>query len=257
VTPPINTVEGPEVGSWIYSALGGGLGPRVKEQIPQGYDRYVRVFHPVSDRDGNPVTWSEVAERTGKVSHPLMQWHCIVGAQFPHSMLDADWPGPRPALGELEAPSLDVLCSKLARQTSTVDHCFFGLSTIHGVIEKIAEGKPLLHFPHRDFVIFCGPLSAAGELALDSGQAGAIQAYESESQYLCLSSGVGQPPNLMWPSDRAWFVATEIDFDSTLVGGDQTLIGEILNDELLEACPVNPNDSLAEDADKINCQEKP
>lgn len=28
---------------------------------------------------------------------------------------------------------------------------------------------------------------------------------------------VGQSPSLMWPAEHSWLVATEIDFDSTLV----------------------------------------
>ncbi len=62
------------------------------------------------------------------------------------------------------------------------------------------------------------------------------------------------PPsaNLMWPSDRAWFLASEIDFDSTLVGGTRDLIESILDNSGLDAWPVGPDDSLAYDADRVN-----
>jgi hypothetical protein len=56
----------------------------------------------------------------------------------------------------------------------------------------------------------------------------------------------------MWPSDRAWFLASEIDFDSTLVGGTRDLIESILDNPGLDAWPVGPDDSLAYDADRIN-----
>lgn len=58
--------------------------------------------------------------------------------------------------------------------------------------------------------------------------------------------------NLLWPSDRAWFLASEIDFDSTLVGGRSDLIEAIIDSRELEAWPVGPADSLAADADRIN-----
>lgn len=56
----------------------------------------------------------------------------------------------------------------------------------------------------------------------------------------------------MWPADHAWFVATEIDFDSTLIGGTTDLITDILSAPGLEAWPVEPTDSVAADADDIN-----
>ena len=59
-------------------------------------------------------------------------------------------------------------------------------------------------------------------------------------------------PNLFWPDDRRWCIATEIDFDSTLLGGPTDLINDVLRREDLEAWPVGPLDSLAWDGDTIN-----
>ena len=36
-----------------------------------------------------------------------------------------------------------------------------------------------------------------------------------------------EPTNMLWPKDRKWFVANEIDFDVTLIGGSGALINEI------------------------------
>jgi len=63
---------------------------------------------------------------------------------------------------------------------------------------------------------------------------------------------VPQSPNLLWPVDRSWCVATEIDFDSTLVGGSAELIAAVLANPDLEAFPVRPDDSLQADADTVN-----
>jgi hypothetical protein len=51
--------------------------------------------------------------------------------------------------------------------------------------------------------------------------------------------------NLFWPADRSWCVATEVDFDSTLVGGDTALIAAILAAPELEVWEVEPSDDLA------------
>jgi hypothetical protein len=50
---------------------------------------------------------------------------------------------------------------------------------------------------------------------------------------------------LFWPTDRSWCVATEVDFDSTLVGGDADLIAAILAEPDLETWAVEPDDDLA------------
>ena len=36
-----------------------------------------------------------------------------------------------------------------------------------------------------------------------------------------------QPANIYWPESREWFVSNEIDYDVTLIGGEEELISEI------------------------------
>jgi hypothetical protein len=58
------------------------------------------------------------------------------------------------------------------------------------------------------------------------------------------SSGRSRPrrgrdgPNLWWPNDRAWFVATEIDLVSTYVGGSADLVRAIVASPEIEAFEV-------------------
>ena len=85
-------------------------------------------------------------------------------------------------------------------------------------------------------MLLTGSLSAA--LQLDDP--GALDGFSPKS------------PNLSWPADRAWCVATEIDFDSTLVGGSSDLIQTVLDAPGLDAWRVSPEDSLAADADHVN-----
>ena len=75
-------VDGAAAGAWIEPRLD-GWGGKVKEQIPQIYDAYVRIFHPASDGKGNPVTWGEVATALDSTAHREMQWHAIVGSYDP------------------------------------------------------------------------------------------------------------------------------------------------------------------------------
>ncbi len=53
-----------------------------------------------------------------------------------------------------------------------------------------------------------------------------------------------QSPNLLWPADQAWCVATDVDLRSTLIGGTTPLVASILGGVELEAWPVSPDDSV-------------
>jgi len=94
---------------------------------------------------------------------------------------------------------------------------------------------PKLRLPHRDYLVFAGPLAAVPTLGHHTG--GAF---------------FPQSPNLWWPADRSWFLGTEIDFDSTLIAGSQTLVDAVLAAGGIEAWPVGPEDSLAFDGNRIN-----
>jgi len=49
---------------------------------------------------------------------------------------------------------------------------------------------------------------------------------------------------LWWPADRAWFVATEIDFEWAFVAGTEDLIDRLAVHPQLEATRTSP-DSVA------------
>jgi hypothetical protein len=266
----LKPVNGPEAGGWIKNLLGTGPGPYVREQVPQCFNQYLRIFHPALDPAGNQITWSEVADLVGQQFHPQVQWHCLIGSDDPASLTGALWSGTRPDLGELPFTKLDCLCRILDKHTSTPARCYFGLSTIHGGVEPLAEGKVELKLPKRDFVVFGGPLTAAGEIGVTEHDCGGrtkavgglcpevaplshVESRGNEISIKYLKSDVGQVPNLIWPADHSWFMASEMDFDSTLVGGSDALIAELMQESSLETEVMLPDYSLAEDADKVNC----
>jgi hypothetical protein len=59
-------------------------------------------------------------------------------------------------------------------------------------------------------------------------------------------------PNIWWPDDRAWCVASEIDLPYTYVGGSKELIEEIVEHPALEALPCDIRDGITYDSDKVN-----
>ncbi|WP_344238590.1 hypothetical protein [Kribbella hippodromi] len=128
-------------------------------------------------------------------------------------------------MGTLPAPQLAALGEVLARHTEAGERCWFCVWDGYG-----ADG-PLVELPNRSYVLMEGPLGAAGELA---------------------RSLLPQSPNLFWPDDRAWCVATEIDLDSTYLGGTAALIADVLADERLEAVRVEVTDLVWADSDDVN-----
>ena len=83
------------------------------------------------------------------------------------------------------------------------------------------DDGPRVELPHRNYALFAGELAALGSL---------MEAQDDHS------------PNLWWPEDRAWCVATEIDLAWTYVGGPVTLINDLLTNPHLETQRASPDD---------------
>jgi hypothetical protein len=250
-------VADPSVGDWIEPRFAADFGS-VGATVPLGYAAYARVLHPVDRAEGRPhLTWAEVCAITCRIPHPVMQWHSIKqGAEGP-------WEDGEPFEGNLDPATLATLLDVLAPATGDQD-CFHALwdgwGWLHpGAVAVVAAhdgdddgdgppptiepglppevlALPRLRLPHREYLVFRGPLRAASALGWDSPVFG----FDPQS------------PSLLWPADRSWCVATEIDFDSTLVAGDEDLVAAVLAAPGLEAWPVTPADRLTYASDLLN-----
>lgn len=60
-------------------------------------------------------------------------------------------------------------------------------------------------------------------------------------------------PSILWPDDHAWVLATEIDFDSTLIAGSDALIRELMQTPGVEVWPIRTDADLTWDGDDLNC----
>lgn len=272
-------VNGRAAGAWIKPRLGGEFGA-VTLQVPKGFAAYARVFHPAWDADGKRVRWAEVAESLGTTAHREMQWHAIRGLADTDELQISTgdeptrppWDGRDPNIGSMDLDDLDALCAVLAAHTADPQNVFFGLCTIElweeSFTKKELRRNLLLRLPWgRHYIVLAGPLSAVDQLDND-GKANpgpsrvsftlvshsdpqGEEAPEREPNSLEPPEG-RDAPNLIWPADHSWLVASEVDFDSTLVGGSAELIQAIVDSPKLEAWRVDPTDSLAADADKVN-----
>jgi hypothetical protein len=259
----------PGVGDWIAPRLRGGFGA-VCRSIPRGYPAYARLLHPVEPDAAEPRTWAEVCERTGRTAHALMQWEAITTpAPAPRSGVevalsrDGRWEEVQVQCGTLAPEALRPLLDVLAPFTGDQDcyqalwegwgwltggSTFLAFSTSDGsrpqtparaappdVLERALNAERL-SLPGRDYLMFSGPLHTA----MDMGNQITQEWFDPQS------------PNLMWPADRSWCLASEIDFDSTLLAGPAKLIDAVLASPTLEAWAVEEDDDLSAFADQLN-----
>lgn len=268
----LRITDGAAASAWIRPRLSGEF-TTVTSAVPEGFEAYARVFHPARDAEGNDLRWREAAKAFGTTPHRQMQWHAIRGLAQADELQECrgdepthpPWDGSDPGVGSMDLNDLDALCVILANHTSDPGHCFFGLCTIERWEEQFTKeelrGSPLLRLPDgRDQVVLAGPLAAVGQIVRDWAKPAA-----GSVTFTLVEQGSGPPaepdptqfrvreaPNLIWPADRRWLMVSEVDWDSTLVGGSAALIEAIVASPELEALRVEPTDSLAADADEIN-----
>lgn len=283
-------------GDWLRPRLQGwGV---VGGVVPRAFDAYVRILHPISamrfdldeahhDEWGLPPvidqaewSWAQVAARTGRTVHPLVQ----SGSLFARNPQPGDdgWRLDAAPVGHLDPRSLSTLAETFRSATTTpVDvtaavwvgwgftdsaraSLVFSTETeeatdnrqleafsraqhdsvsdeVRAAVRNSPEGT--LELPGREYLLFQTTLD---ELADPSWVQRAGLGGNS------LYADAGQSPQLLWPADQAWCLATEIDFDSTLVGGSRELIDAILAIASLETFEVGPDDDLTWLGDTIN-----
>jgi hypothetical protein len=216
---------------WPWGPGSGRADYRVGCVVPDGFAAYARVLHPAyreTDHAFEPVRWSTVASWTGKVAHPQMQFLRIANlrrGEYP------SW-GMLPLEGSPHPDEAERLAGILRAFTGQPERCFFALWEGFGVPELQAFATyPRINVPHRAYFLFHGPIGAVPTLSFGSFR---------------------HPPNLWWPEDQTWCVASEIDLPETYVGGTAECIARVLADPTLEAFPTSLEARADIDGDVIN-----
>lgn len=262
VRPSSRTAES----DWIADRLA-PFGSGVGAIVPAGFEAYIRILHPATGRDGASVTWSEMAARSGRTMHRLAQFEAINC----ESVTGVDSATNGPDSGTLPATLLEALCAALSAHTRRPESCFFCLWEGYGWLRDSGGGGSIVftpigysgppppsfgysdlvpefiraavsaahrvHLPARSYLFFEGPLEGANEFGASS---------------FTPEDFTPQSPNLFWPEDRAWCVASEIDLSCTFVAGSNALAESLLTNPALEAWRVFPGDPVTSDSDEIN-----
>lgn len=220
--------------SWIVDAVLPFHAFSVGSLVPIGFEAYGRILHPAAGPNEVPVRWDAVAKWSGRTVHSLAEFERLA---IPRPGVDS--PSPfvqRPTDGSLRLGAFDVLREHLAAQTSTPDQCYFGIWEGFGWLERGRSGISTVTLPERVYAVFMGPIEAATEVGWTS----------SNGRFM------RESPSLLWPADRAWFVSTDVDQDSTFFGGSRSLVDALEADPRLEVWPVKATDPITAGSDLIN-----
>lgn len=214
-----------EPAHWVINTLG-DFAHGVTSVVPRDYEVYLRVFHPFRMNDNTTRSWREIAERVGREPHPLMQIDRLLSG-FDHD----DYYDHAPLDGQVPGDIAQVLTGRLRAHTSTPDRCFHAFWTGFGGMPAIA---PTFDIPGRTMRLYEGTID-------DAEQGIVLDDKAVRTTYR---------PNIWWPEDRAWCVATEIDFPCTYVGCTRTAADD-LQARSLEIAEVRPDDPVTFDSGPV------
>jgi hypothetical protein len=158
----------------------------------------------------------------------LPRMPATVGLESPHGF-DAYARVAHPdSTGTLPADQLDALIQVLARHTRTPGDCWFGVWDGYGFLQgppAFARLQPRTGEPVGTQV--ARPSIATPRIMVNKR---ALVFYRDAIDGARALSEFGQSPNLWWPGDRAWCVATDIDLQTTHIGGTGALVEALLAD---------------------------
>jgi hypothetical protein len=212
--------------------------------------------------------WTDVAARTGQSVDAGVSWSAVGGSRDDDVLFDDGWRVEPPTEGWLEPRLLAALTTHLGASTATpldlVAAVWDGWGDLSGgstfgsgwqggtpdaterahLESEVARLRaahreeldavrraltvPRLHLTHRDHLLVSTTLPDWADPAWTEGAE--------------IADGVplAHTPQLLWPEDHAWVLATEVDSDSTLVAGTRRLVDAVLRDGRFEAIEVDP-----------------
>jgi hypothetical protein len=227
----------PSPAGWLRGRLTSPSDHVVTSWVPSGFDRYVKILHPIpvgGDR-AETIRWVDVSRWSHVPLHSTSQWHDLVLPELTPPF-PKPWRSQGPREGSLSRADAEALIDDLSPFTTGM--CCFAVWDGFGPIDtrphlemdqpaKALQPKRSFALPWRDYELFDGPLLDATSFAMPG--------FDFQS------------PNLWWPEDHAWCVASEIDLPWTYVGGSSDVIDILLGDDRLEVLDILHDDPIVAD----------
>ena len=133
---------------------------------------------------------------------------------------------PEPSGGDWWAAYRDLFAAIVtvgSRHTSLPDHAYYAIWNGHGFLAP--HQMPTLNLPHRTYYLTQAPLTATTKLR-----------YPDTDGW--------RNPDLLWPEDHRWFIATDVDFWAVYVGGTSAFTTELASSIPTRTEPVLLTDAL-------------
>jgi hypothetical protein len=216
-----------EAARWLVDRLH-PLGRDVGAVVPAGFDAYVRLDHPIGDGADEPWDGGLLAGDAealaailaGFTTTPDDCWFCL-------------WDGYGDVTGAVAVvvahydPDETGAETVESAQRRTEDE----LDRQSRAVARVVDRCGRVEAPDREYLLFRGPVTAV--TAASTAGAGIGPATDTLDG-----------PNLWWPADRTWVVASEIDLAWTYVAGPRALADALLADPRFAASPTAPADPI-------------
>lgn len=195
-----------------------GDGPRVQDLLPNGYDAYLRLFHPfLPITPGLPVSWAEMAARAPLVFHGELAWESYP----PNLIRDYElWSGHLPE--PIETSLVRTLTQEL-RDAPCGFH--YSLAGYHSI------GKPLAYQSTID-----AWFDVEAAFRVDTHQ----------------PSGWVYGPETVWTLDRSLVVHTNYDLTATYIACSNRMAGVLEREPALEISRVMQMSRVGDRSDELN-----
>jgi hypothetical protein len=220
---------------WIVTGLR-GFAESVVSLVPDGFAAYVRVFHPAyrgAGAESRPVSWAEIAAANGTHVHAGMQLGALTNNAYSYNHPQPGVFDRPPEVGSLPPELATPLAGVLARHTTTPERCWFAVWNGFGPDTRAeVRAAPTFQVPAREYHLLQGTTDAITESVMDGLRE--------------------QSPNIWWPDDRLWCVATEIDLNTTYIGCADACHDDILALPGIEALEVDPATGVSWRSDLLN-----
>ncbi len=214
---------GPQAGDWIRERLG-PFGASVGHAVPWGYEAYAVVPVPLDEDDPDGVRGADPYLTLEVLLEVLAPF---TGEQRVHCGLWDGWgflygPGEDPRT----APGISVLVAWRSEEDRPDPEEIARVRS--EAAERMAQTRVRrpaaepLELPNRAYHLWTGPLRSV----------------------LALRHQEHQPPSLVWPQDRTWFVGAPIYTNELAVAGTRAVVAAVLVDPRLGARPATPADLL-------------
>lgn len=163
----------------------------------------------------------EVASRLDRELRPHENGDALLAGLDERSLRELGYQLPEP--GQMPRNVAERLVEILAQHTTSPHECYFAVWDGWAALSPSEGFGPAFEIPSRPMTLYSADIHAASE------------------RFDSTAVAVSYSPNLWWPADRAWCVATEIDFTSTYIGSSSAAALELITSEL-DAFEMQPDE---------------